>query len=72
LTGAGDMFAGAFLYGITPMFHRIGGQGGLFLAMKVITQVARPPAITAPANSGTWHSEDHVAQNDIENHVSPS
>jgi sugar/nucleoside kinase (ribokinase family) len=40
LTGAGDMFAGAFLYGITheipaPMAARAAN----FLAMKVITQV---------------------------------
>src|SRR5205823_6961854 len=40
LTGAGDMFAGAFLYGIT---HDIpparAARAGNFLAMKVITQV---------------------------------
>jgi sugar/nucleoside kinase (ribokinase family) len=40
LTGAGDMFAGAFLYGIT---HGVpaeqAARAGSFLAMKVITQV---------------------------------
>ena len=40
LTGAGDMFAGAFLYGIT---HGVradrAGRAACFLAMKVITQV---------------------------------
>jgi sugar/nucleoside kinase (ribokinase family) len=40
LTGAGDMFAGAFLYGVT---HDIpperAARAGNFLAMKVITQI---------------------------------
>src|SRR4029077_355177 len=40
LTGAGDMFAGAFLYGIT---HGVpadkAARAACFLAMKVITQV---------------------------------
>jgi sugar/nucleoside kinase (ribokinase family) len=40
LTGAGDMFAGAFLYGIT---HNVApataARAGNFLAMKVITQI---------------------------------
>ncbi len=40
LTGAGDMFAGAFLYGIT---HRVAAdhaaRAACFLAMKVISQV---------------------------------
>jgi sugar/nucleoside kinase (ribokinase family) len=40
LTGAGDMFAGAFLYGIT---HHVppekAARAANFLAMKVITQV---------------------------------
>jgi len=40
LTGAGDMFAGAFLYGVT---HGVPPQqaarGACFLAMKVITQI---------------------------------
>ena len=40
LTGAGDMFAGAFLYGIT---HGVpaekAARGANYLAMKVITQV---------------------------------
>jgi sugar/nucleoside kinase (ribokinase family) len=40
LTGAGDMFAGSFLYGIT---HGVpadqAARAGCFLAMKVITQV---------------------------------
>src|SRR5262249_37025564 len=39
LTGAGDMFAGAFLYGLT---HGVAparaARAGCFLAMKVITQ----------------------------------
>jgi sugar/nucleoside kinase (ribokinase family) len=40
LTGAGDMFAGSFLYGIThgvPV-HKA-ARGACFLAMKVITQI---------------------------------
>jgi sugar/nucleoside kinase (ribokinase family) len=40
VTGAGDMFAGAFLYGIT---HNVpaekAARAGNFLAMKVITQI---------------------------------
>ena len=40
LTGAGDMFAGAFLYGVT---HGLAGDAAAraanFLAMRVITQV---------------------------------
>ena len=40
LTGAGDMFAGAFLYGLT---HHVpaerAARGACYLAMKVITQV---------------------------------
>ncbi len=40
LTGAGDMFAGAFLYGIT---HGVApaqaARAACFLAMKVITQI---------------------------------
>ena len=40
LTGAGDMFAGAFLYGVT---HDIPparvARAANFLAMKVITQI---------------------------------
>jgi sugar/nucleoside kinase (ribokinase family) len=40
LTGAGDMLAGAFLYGIT---HKVAPQkaarAACYLAMKVITQV---------------------------------
>ena len=39
LTGAGDMFAGAFLYGITHDIHPArAAQAANFLAMKVITQ----------------------------------
>ncbi|MCX7699432.1 MAG: adenosine kinase [Gemmataceae bacterium] len=40
LTGAGDMFAGAFLYGITQGIpaHRA-ARAGCYLAMKVITQI---------------------------------
>jgi sugar/nucleoside kinase (ribokinase family) len=40
LTGAGDMFAGSFLYGIT---HRVSpekaARGAAFLSHKVISQV---------------------------------
>ena len=40
LTGAGDMFAGSFLYGITQgMTPAVAGRGANFLAMKVISQV---------------------------------
>jgi sugar/nucleoside kinase (ribokinase family) len=40
LTGAGDMFAGAFLYGITNgVAPAKAARAGCYLAMKVITQV---------------------------------
>jgi sugar/nucleoside kinase (ribokinase family) len=40
LTGAGDMFAGSFLYGITHgLDPRQAARGACYLAMKVITQV---------------------------------
>lgn len=40
LTGAGDMFAGAFLYGITHEIRPdLAARGANLLAMKVITQV---------------------------------
>ncbi len=40
VTGAGDMFAGAFLYGITQNAHpAVAARGANFLAMKVISQV---------------------------------
>ena len=40
LTGAGDMFAGAFLYGITHGFApAVAAQGANYLCMKVITQI---------------------------------
>lgn len=40
LTGAGDMFAGVFLYGITHnVSPSIAAKAGNYLAMKVITQV---------------------------------
>jgi sugar/nucleoside kinase (ribokinase family) len=40
LTGAGDMFAGAFLYGITHgVPAQMAARGACFLAMKVITQI---------------------------------
>lgn len=40
LTGAGDMFAGAFLYGITQGLRPdVAARGANLLAMKVITQV---------------------------------
>jgi sugar/nucleoside kinase (ribokinase family) len=40
LTGAGDMFAGAFLYGITHGAPpAMAARGANYLAMKVITQI---------------------------------
>lgn len=40
LTGAGDMFAGAFLYGITHGVNpTVAAQAGNYLAMKVISQI---------------------------------
>ena len=40
LTGAGDMFAGAFLYGITHGYApAVAARAANFLCMKVITQV---------------------------------
>ncbi len=40
LTGAGDMFAGAFLYGITQgVSPRSAARGACFLASKVISQI---------------------------------
>ena len=55
LTGAGDMFAGAFLYGIT---HGVpvekAARGANYLAMKVITQVG------ARLHHGTREFWDHV------------
>ncbi len=55
LTGAGDMFAGSFLYGIT---HGVpadrAARAGCFLAMKVITQVG------ARLHSGTRPFWDEV------------
>jgi sugar/nucleoside kinase (ribokinase family) len=40
LTGAGDMFAGAFLYGVTHGYPpAVAARGANFLAMKVISQV---------------------------------
>lgn len=40
LTGAGDMFAGAFLYGITHGYRpEVAARAANFLCMKVITQV---------------------------------
>src|SRR5262249_57563515 len=40
VTGAGDMFAGAFLYGITHgVAPEKAARAGNFLAMKVITQI---------------------------------
>jgi sugar/nucleoside kinase (ribokinase family) len=55
LTGAGDMFAGAFLYGVT---HGVApakaARAACFLAMKVITQVG------ARLHHGTKHFWDHA------------
>ena len=40
LTGAGDMFAGAFLYGMTNSIEpALAAKGANYMAMKVITQV---------------------------------
>lgn len=40
LTGAGDMFAGAFLYGITHgLSPEVAARGANFMSMKVISQV---------------------------------
>lgn len=40
LTGAGDMFAGSYLYGLTHgLPPAVAGRGACFMAMKVITQV---------------------------------
>ena len=40
LTGAGDMFAGAFLYGITHRYSAVdAARGANFLCHKVITQI---------------------------------
>jgi sugar/nucleoside kinase (ribokinase family) len=40
LTGAGDMFAGSFLYGLTQGYSpEKSAQAACFLAMKVITQI---------------------------------
>jgi sugar/nucleoside kinase (ribokinase family) len=40
LTGAGDMFAGAFLYGVTHGYApAVAAKGANYLCMKVITQV---------------------------------
>lgn len=40
LTGAGDMFAGAFLYGITHGYApEVAAKGANYLCMKVITQI---------------------------------
>ncbi len=54
LTGAGDMFAGAFLYGVLHDVDVVkAARGANFLAMKVITQIG------ARLHSGTkelWHS----------------
>ncbi|MFO0866806.1 MAG: adenosine kinase [Gemmataceae bacterium] len=55
LTGAGDMFAGSFLYGIT---HGVpiekAGRAACYLAMKVITQVG------ARLHHGTKQAWDHA------------
>jgi sugar/nucleoside kinase (ribokinase family) len=40
LTGAGDMFAGAFLYGVTNGYSpEVAAKGANFMCMKVITQI---------------------------------
>jgi len=49
LTGAGDMFAGSFLYGVTHGYPpATAGKASNFLAMKVITQIG------ARLHQGAW------------------
>jgi sugar/nucleoside kinase (ribokinase family) len=59
LTGAGDMLAGAFLYGITQGIHPAkAARAGCYLAHKVITQVG------ARLHHGTRHFWDQcLAEN---------
>ena len=55
LTGAGDMFAGAYLYGITHGFPMVeSARCGCFLAMKVISQIG------ARLHHGTKHYWDEA------------
>jgi sugar/nucleoside kinase (ribokinase family) len=55
LTGAGDMFAGAFLYGVTTGVQPAkAARAACFLAMKVITQVG------ARLHHGTREFWDHA------------
>lgn len=55
LTGAGDMFAGAFLYGVTTgVLPAKAARAACYLAMKVITQVG------ARLHHGTRESWDHA------------
>ena len=55
LTGAGDMFAGAFLYGLTQnLLVEQAGRAANYLAMKVITQVG------ARLHHGTRHFWDEA------------
>lgn len=55
LTGAGDMFAGAFLYGVTTgVLPAKAARAACFLAMKVITQVG------ARLHHGTREFWDHA------------
>ena len=61
LTGAGDMFAGAFLYGITHGYSpAIAARGANFICMNVITQVGARLQQDAKA---LWEEglEDHRA-----------
>lgn len=54
LTGAGDMFAGAFLYGVTHGIDAVkSARGANYLAMKVITQIG---ARLHDGAKNFWHS----------------
>ena len=68
LTGAGDMFAGAFLYGLT---HGVPAdrtaRAGNFLAAKVIAQLA-PASTAAQSNSGTKLSQRELEMTN-ESHI---
>jgi sugar/nucleoside kinase (ribokinase family) len=57
LTGAGDMFAGAFLYGVTHGVPApVAAQAANYLSMKVITQVGARLSLDAKA---LWKSHAH-------------
>lgn len=59
LTGAGDMFAGAFLYGITHGYRASSAaRAANFLSMKVITQIG---ARLHHGTRGFWDEASHTA-----------